>query len=162
MTQNELLSYRATQKGSFGGRPPIAIQGLSGAGEYPDNVFRIAHHVAHIVIPTNPDGFTIDPATLRMPAFPKSVFLVSRKDCEQKFDTRPGLEEVADWIRQNRDLLSRQGHYIGGWWDEGIFFLDITLPIQGMRAALNAAYTNRQKALYHPSSGNLYYLPEAA
>jgi hypothetical protein len=129
---------------------------------FPHSVGKLAGYIANVVIPANPDGFTIDPETLQMPAFPKSVFLVSRKDCEQKFDTRPGLIEVAGWLRQNRDLLSRPGHFIGGWWDNGTFFLDVTLSIRGMLAALSAAYANRQIAIYHPFSGKSFYLPEAA
>ncbi|MBM4103128.1 MAG: hypothetical protein FJ263_03635 [Planctomycetes bacterium] len=129
---------------------------------FPHSVGKLASYIAKVVIPANPDGFTIDPETLQTPAFHKSVFLVSRKDREQRFYTRPGLMEVASWLRRNGDILYRPGHYIGGWRDNGIFFLDVTLSIRGMFAALNAAYANRQRAIYHPFSGNSFYLPEVA
>lgn len=123
---------------------------------------KLVNYITNIVIPKNPKGFTIDPLTLQTPTFPKSVFLVSRKDCEQKFRKRPGLEEVADWIRQNSNILYRPGHFIGGWRDNGIFFLDVTLSIRGMLAALNAAYANQQLAVYHPFTAKTIYLPKAA
>ena len=134
----------------------IRIHGDSG------DTNKLADYIANIVIPKNPNGFTIDPATLQTPAFPRSVFLVSRKECERRFHTRPGLKDVADWIRQNSEVLWRPGHYIGGWRDEGIFFLDVTLSIRGMFAALNAAYANQQLAIYHPFSGESLYLPRVA
>jgi hypothetical protein len=129
---------------------------------FPHSVGKLAGYIADVVIPANPNGFTIDPTTLQMPAFPKSVFLVSRKDCEQKYDTRPGLLEVAGWLRRNSDLLSRPGHYVGGWQHNGIFYLDITIPVMGKSNALNIAYANQQIAIYHPFSGESFYLPKAA
>lgn len=123
---------------------------------------RLAHYIVQEAVPAHPEGFTLDPIALKTLAFPRFVFLVSLKGCEQKFYTRPGLHEVADWVRQNYTLLSVPGHYVGGWLHQGIFFLDITVSIRGMAAALNAAYANQQLAIYYPFSGKSFFLPKAA
>lgn len=137
--------------------------GISNHGDQDDaNINRLADYITKIIIPANPNGFTIDPVTLQMPSFPRSVYIVSRKDCERRFYRTPRLKEVSDWLWQNSELLSRPGHYIGGWQDGGHFFLDVSIAIKGSAEALNTAYANQQIAFFYPFTGRSYYLPDAA
>lgn len=124
-----------------------------------DYINKLAHYFANVVIPTNPYGFTIDPLIIQTPVFNKSTFIVSLKDYEQRFYKMPELAEVVNWLSLHNFILSRPGHYIGGWRDNGIYFLDISIPVNGKVAALKTAYANQQVAIYHPFSGQSIYVP---
>lgn len=118
---------------------------------------RLAAHIADIVIPLNPSGFTLDPETAESPFFEKHLFpdiyYVSKQGHEQQFDEIPGYDKVYQWLKRNHYWLRIPNHYVGFWHHKGQYYLDITQTITGLANALAFARMNHQHSIYHPYSG---------
>ena len=119
----------------------------------------LADYIANVILPENPEGFTIDPVTIEPPGYDRDTFIVSLKGREQRFIARPQSSDISGWINLNKDALFQSGHYIGGWRNKWHFFLDVSIAVQGRILAFNAARANQQLAIYHPSSGQSFYVP---
>jgi hypothetical protein len=60
------------------------------------------------------------------------------------------------WLcRVNRALLLAV-HYIGGRTKDGLYYLDISVPVDGYEQAMEVARRNRQETIYHPASDTVY------
>ncbi len=123
----------------------------------------LAYYIACTLMPANPSGFTLNPMTFQPPIFEdyntEEIYLVSLRGYEEKFYCQPVFEEVAIWINKHNALLYCPGHYIGGWQDDHVYYLDISVAIRGEAKALRVAHENEQLAIYHPSSEKTIYVP---
>lgn len=116
------------------------------------------------VLNEHPDGFTIDLNSGAPAPFDVNTYFVSLDGYERAYDGIPTPREAASWIRANRKVLRRPGHYLGGWRNEedGRFYLDVTLGVQGLSEAIALAQRQSQRCIYHPVSGKTIWLVQAA
>lgn len=123
----------------------------------------VARDITHKVIPENPDGFTYDPIGLYLPSFHSDVFLVSLQKYGMLADQPPSEPLLFLWVLRWFDLLARPCHYIGGWFSaqEGLYYLDISIPVRTEEAALRVAAEQEQSTIYHPATGRVISVPQA-
>lgn len=67
-------------------------------------------------------------------------------------DSKPTKQMIVDYIKQNSDLLEKDGFTLGGWYDteSGQTFMDVTvtIPKENQQAAIDLAKTTNQKAVF--------------
>lgn len=56
--------------------------------------------------------------------------------------------ELRNFVNENSDLLSNEGHFIGAWVDNGIVYLDISVKIRVQKDAIKMARANKQLAIF--------------
>lgn len=131
---------------------PVIIPGLG-----PAWAKALAHAIAHQVIPSNPDGFTFNPRLNQClalgPNTNPDLYVVSLHAHEERMADTPTERDLFRWILGRLDLLRLENHYIGGWFHEGYFYLDISVLIRGEAAAMAFGRANQQKAIFHPATG---------
>jgi hypothetical protein len=52
------------------------------------------------------------------------------------------------YVKENDDVLSLPGMYLGSWIDDGVLYIDISNVIDNEHDALRMAVANKQKAYY--------------
>lgn len=59
-------------------------------------------------------------------------------------------EDLVDFIKNNRDLLSQNGNSLGGWFDveSGKYYLDVSYVTPDLTSAINLGKKYNQKAIY--------------
>jgi hypothetical protein len=57
------------------------------------------------------------------------------------------LEEYVD---ANFEVLSRPNHFLGGWLNSDLYYLDVSVAISGREHALQFASDNNQEAIWDP------------
>jgi hypothetical protein len=55
---------------------------------------------------------------------------------------------LVSWISNNLEFLSRSDHYVGAWLDSGELYLDITVVLDSLSAALALAAEKEQLAIF--------------
>ncbi len=117
----------------------------------------LAEHLSAVIIPAHAAGFTFCPRTWRLlpngqEASPE-LYAVSIRGHGLPFDGIPAEREIWRWLRQAMGLLARPGHFIGGWKQGSLFYLDVTCVVLGEEAALAFARANYQQTIYHFATG---------
>jgi len=114
----------------------------------------LARCLANHVIPSRPNGFTFDPRMLRFPTFGCNEYVVSLEGYERKYLTRPTVRQLYSWLKAHWTVLQQPDHYIGEWPnpENGLFYLDVSVAVQGRRAAEAFGTLNSQLTIYHPST----------
>jgi len=92
-------------------------------------------------------GFTYQPIYEISPA---TGFMVSPYSDREKVIETTSLsdKDIADYIINNRDLLQKQDHYLGGWLYEGNCYLDISIRLESQSEANRVAKENNQIAFF--------------
>jgi hypothetical protein len=102
------------------------------------------------------DGFTICPVKRSRLNVDSGTdydsYIASVHGYEWRFGRYPTTEEFLAWIVMAFSELSVSGSYVGGWWHEGKFILDVSRLINGKDAAHKFALNNRQNYIYHPAT----------
>ncbi len=80
---------------------------------------------------------------------------------ERVLDHPPTQAELEDFVGANIGILSQPAYFLGGWLDEGFFYLDVSVALQGRHKALKFAAENNQKAIWHPSTKRSIEVEEA-
>ena len=122
-------------------------------------IARLAHYIAEVLIPKNPEGFTFDPLTFQtLPAFDGEIWpdihLASIEGHERVFFAIPSFAEVHSWLLDNFERLCVYGNFIGFWEHNGEFYLDVTNAIYRRERAIAFGNSNGQLAIFHPYSKN--------
>jgi len=116
----------------------------------------LAKTIVARVMPNNPGGWTFDPRRGQGvnfgPNTDNSLYVVSVARHELQLPEPPDENTLRCWVRQRLELLRRPGYFVGGWPNDGKFFLDVSLVIQGLDSALRFARANQQLAMFHPQS----------
>lgn len=100
-------------------------------------------------------GFTVD----RFGNLPNCRYLVSPyKHAEKMFRFGMTGTEFRHWVKNHAHLLSRPGHYIGGWIDGGITYLDVSIETDSQEVAHRLAIDNFQLAYYDRTNGESIYV----
>jgi hypothetical protein len=98
-------------------------------------------------------GATMNPVTGDVPT---SGYVVSMAGNEQTYKLF-GNDVVKEilvsgavdlYVKDNDDVLSLPGMYLGSWIDDGMLYLDISRVYESEHDALREAVTNGQKAYY--------------
>lgn len=76
------------------------------------------------------------------------AYMVSLADREKTFPAQPSVESLADFISDNMDALVIPGRYVGGWLNNGIWYLDVSVCILGLDSAIPFARANAQQAIF--------------
>lgn len=115
----------------------------------------LAEHLAKTIIPQHPDGYTFDVRRWRCRTFVGSAYLTCLWGFEQRFETLPTAQQILPWVERAAPLLQDPGKYAGGWRNEadGKYYLDLAVLCIGRDAAEQFAAICRQRAIYHPASG---------
>ena len=103
--------------------------------------------VAHWV-----DGFTFNPHTRALQEFDRKTYIVSIRGYETKLVAAPTVLEVERWLWRAVRLLGRPRHYVGGW-RNGHYYLDVSIPVKGLRRALIMGRAHHQRSIFHPATG---------
>ncbi|MCK4998875.1 MAG: hypothetical protein KAS23_05040 [Anaerohalosphaera sp.] len=124
------------------------------------SISRIANKIYKIL----PKAFTYDPLLDCPPKFRRDdvpfIYIVSLKGYEARYTKRPTLAEIKAWVRLNYQMLCVSGHYIGVWWYEGYYYLDISIAVFGEARALAIASANHQVCIFHLASKRDIPVPE--
>ena len=80
-------------------------------------------------------------------------YAVSLAGREQRFALQPGVPDVLRYIAANYEDLNQPHHYLGGWVDEGNYYLDCSILVNDLASALAIAETNGQLAIYDVGNG---------
>lgn len=125
-------------------------------------VVTVARNIVDQVIPANPLGFTYDPRGMYLPTFHPDVYIVSLYGYTWTGQTAPSHTALTTWILAHLQVLDRPCHYIGGWLSvrEGLYHLDVSIPVRTELAALRVAADERQSVIYHPASGREINVPQ--
>jgi len=98
-------------------------------------------------------GFTLSTVTGEEP---KKGFVVSPypEKSFAKGSSELTEEDVAEYVRDNNDLLSLEDHFLGGWNDEDTAraFLDVSIIKQDQNEAIDLALERDQIAIFDLSS----------
>ena len=97
-------------------------------------------------------GFSIDLQGTKPPVDPDN-YMVSLAGFERQYDMEPSVQEVKRFVVDNLAELRQQRRYVGGWMDDGQYFLDVSVLVNGLAEALGLASANGQRAIYHLVSG---------
>lgn len=116
------------------------------------NAVQLSNEVAR-VIRENPSGFTFDLQSQKcLRDFAVDQFVVSLQGYETGYRHFPNETDVREWLRRSLAAALQPDRYIGGW-EEGLYYLDVSMIKIGLLPALVAARNESQKAIYHPASG---------
>lgn len=100
----------------------------------------------------NPDGFTVNAATLQPVT---SGYAVALKRTQNSFGAE-GLAKVANVIEELQDSGNLNGRILafGGWYDSesGLFYYDATVIYQDREKAIEAGRANEQIAIFDLSN----------
>lgn len=113
--------------------------------------------------PLQPGGGTYDPRLMRIVDFGPNMYSVSLKPYEEPFQEIPSLAQVRKWLCQRDFILQQEDKYLG-WWSSDkdcLFYLDISIVVEGYTDAIAIAQDNEQKGIYKFSTGETIYLPAA-
>ena len=119
------------------------------------HIARLARHIADVLIPVNPEGFTFDPLTFQtLPVFDDKIrpqiYLASIEGYHRRFSVIPSFAKVHGWISDHFEQLSVYGNFIGFWKHAGWFYLDVTKAVYGRNRAVAFGSSNGQQAIFHP------------
>jgi hypothetical protein len=102
------------------------------------------------------DGFTVCPVNKMRLNFDAAenwdCYLVSIKGFECQFHSYPTAQEFLFWIQAALPLLVLPGFYVGGWWYQNRFYLDISCAKHSLRVAEDFARENNQLFIFHPAT----------
>ena len=100
----------------------------------------------------NPDGFTVNAATLQPVT---SGYAVALKRTQNSFGAE-GLAKVANVIEELQASGNLNGRILafGGWYDSesGLYYYDATVIYQDREKAIEAGRANEQKAIFDLSN----------
>ena len=88
-------------------------------------------------------GFSYNPTTGR--ANPRKGYMVSLPGYERKF-TNPTEADIDAYVKGLRRM--NRNMYIGGWVNEGITYLDLSIRMTKREAAEHIGRQHKQKAIY--------------
>jgi hypothetical protein len=90
----------------------------------------------------NPDGFTANPETLAL-INPSKGYAVAVTN--NKFNS---INDIVFKENGLRNLALYFNAFIGGWFDGGVYYVDIVILTDSLEEAYNAARLFKQKAFY--------------
>lgn len=100
----------------------------------------------------NKGGITINAKNEELHA--KSGYMVSYADYETQVDT---LEKALDTIEEYKalysDILENDKNYIGVWYDNGTYYIDISMHVMNKDNAIKLAKDNLQKTIFDIKNG---------
>ena len=97
-------------------------------------------------------GFSVHLSGI-VPHFDAETHWVSIKGHEAVFNHPPARTELGEYVDTTIGILSQPNHLIGGWVKDGLFYLDVSVPIEGRERALQFAWDNHQDSVWHPETG---------
>ena len=65
----------------------------------------------------------------------------------------PNQTDIINFIETHRELLSRPGHFIGGWRSDNVSYLDISVIVSDRESALKLAKEYNQQAIFNLETG---------
>lgn len=146
-----------TGSGNFGhaGRPGEVGGSSPGGGGISGTVARNLSDLTAQIHSTGPDGgFTFHAITKDQP---RSGFAVSLyKDRERKLDAKDcTVNEIADYVVRNWDLLSKENNYIGGWVnpEDNKVYLDVSTVVRSADEAFRLGKAHKQIAYFDLAKG---------
>lgn len=94
---------------------------------------------------------------------PTEGYMVSLyKDSEfSKPMTELTPEHVRNFVAQNSEALGKPHHYLGGWLQDGKFYLDVSVHIPDINRATAQAVRNQQLGIYDLNRGRTIHTEEA-
>lgn len=100
----------------------------------------------------------------RITGAPKDGFMVSPyPQAERKYTVATfNFEDVRAYRQRNRELLAKPGHFLGGWRDGDVIYLDISIRGQTLGEAGRIAREHKQLAIYDLATGREIPTEEAA
>ena len=102
-------------------------------------------------------GFSVQVASGVMPS---SGYMVSLQGCEEVYYTEEVTNDtIPGYITRHVKQLLIPGSYLGGWLDGCKVYLDVSINVDDLRAALDLARENSQLAIYDIGRDESIYLP---
>jgi hypothetical protein len=112
------------------------------------------------VIQASPKGWTLDPRRCVVPRFDGDHYLVSLRGHERRFAEAPTKSDLQRWVKETIDDLRRDAHVAGGWTspEDGLLYLDVSIIVRGLGAAVRIGRANGQKCIYRPAADETIWL----
>ncbi len=88
---------------------------------------------------------------------PDKGFMVSLTGRERKLPILDTLE-VVNFIKDNSDLLALDQYYVGVWFSDGLWYLDVSENFSNKAAAIAAGKERNQIAIWDCSESNVITL----
>jgi len=85
-------------------------------------------------------------------------YAVSLMAHEKRFSDRPTPAQLREYITAHIVPLISGSCVLGGWEDDGIFYLDVSAVVFGRGEAMLVAADNKQKAIYSFQTGEIIRL----
>ena len=106
---------------------------------------------------TQQGGFTYQP---QFDASPRDGFMVSPYEGREKVVPvdKMSTKYLSRYIRQNRDVLTKSDHFLGGWVDGGKVYLDVSVRRADRQQAADLAREHRQLAFFDLASMETVYV----
>lgn len=82
-------------------------------------------------------------------------YAVSLMAHEKRFADRPLPAQLREYINSHIMPLMNGLVVLGGWEDEGVFYLDVSVIVQNQEEALRLAAENKQSAIYSFDTGEI-------
>lgn len=114
----------------------------------------LARRLQTNLVATCMGGFTLDPRSGASVEFDEQTYFVSLQGYERRFSSLPTQPELCAWLRGCWTTLRRSDFFVGGWPNpgNGLFYLDVSVAVQGRRAAEAFGKFNSQLTIYHPTT----------
>jgi hypothetical protein len=74
------------------------------------------------------------------------------------FLSPPTFAEVRSWVASAAPVLRREATYVGGWFENGAYYLDVTVPFTGKEITKLVGNVNEQIAIFDCESQTTIYL----
>lgn len=117
----------------------------------PATVRDLAQHLSAMA--ATKDGFSTHPETLE-PPHSSAGFMVGLRGFELRTSFAPSVAVIEAWLRNHYALAtmlhedSNATLYVGGWWDRGFFYLDVSVVVESLVGAIVRARENGQLAIW--------------
>lgn len=90
---------------------------------------------------------------------PSSGYMVSLQGCEEVYRSEDVTDDtIPGYITRHVKQLLIPGSYLGGWIDGCKVYLDVSINLDNLQAALDLARDNKQLAIFDLQAGESIYL----
>lgn len=100
-------------------------------------------------------GITINPITRVMP---QSGYAVSLAGQELQCSDSVLEYQTLSYLRDRYHVWQLADHYFGAWYDNGTWYLDVSIVVADKNTAITIGRLNNQLSIYHIDSGTVIWL----
>lgn len=97
----------------------------------------------------------------KVPIYSKNEFIVGLEEYGVSFNKQPSPMQLYKFIIYNWAKLASIGFAIGGWFDRGLFYLDVVIFVEGREFAIEFGLEESQESIFCPYTGEVIDIASA-